>query len=86
MSNGFSPVTEQHAVQELTKASMSGVAIDGDVLSCLELAQVSAHCSLKILLPTVALVVALFVLLHLRNSKSLLLRATDNKTDSYFLL
>lgn len=62
MSNGFSPVTEQHAVQELTKASMSGVAIDGDVLSCLELAQVSAHCSLKILLPTVALVVALFVL------------------------
>lgn len=43
----FSP-TEQHAVQELTKASMSGVAIDGEVLSYLELAQVSVHSLLKI--------------------------------------
>lgn len=34
----FSP--EQHAVQELTKAAMSGVGIDGEVLSYLELAQV----------------------------------------------
>ncbi|NXQ50872.1 RHBT1 protein, partial [Catharus fuscescens] len=32
-------LAEQHAVQELTKASMSGVAIDGEVLSYLELAQ-----------------------------------------------
>ncbi|NXS92663.1 RHBT1 protein, partial [Jacana jacana] len=32
-------LAEQHAVQELTKASMSGIAIDGDVLSYLELAQ-----------------------------------------------
>ena len=31
---------EQHAVQELTKAAMSGVGIDGEVLSYLELAQV----------------------------------------------
>lgn len=59
VSNEFSSVTEQHAVQELTKASMSSIAIDGDVLSCLELAQVSARCSLKIILPTVALVLAL---------------------------
>ncbi|XP_027318755.1 rho-related BTB domain-containing protein 1 isoform X2 [Anas acuta] len=32
-------LAEQHAVQELTKASVSGVAIDGEVLSYLELAQ-----------------------------------------------
>ncbi|NXX38507.1 RHBT1 protein, partial [Tricholaema leucomelas] len=32
-------LAEQHAVQELTKASMSGVAIDGEVLAYLELAQ-----------------------------------------------
>lgn len=32
-------LAEQHAVQELTKAAMSGVAIDGEVLSYLELAQ-----------------------------------------------
>uniref|UniRef100_A0A8U7MVJ2 Rho related BTB domain containing 1 n=1 Tax=Corvus moneduloides TaxID=1196302 RepID=A0A8U7MVJ2_CORMO len=32
-------LAEQHAVQELTKASMSGIAIDGEVLSYLELAQ-----------------------------------------------
>ncbi|XP_019394176.1 PREDICTED: rho-related BTB domain-containing protein 1 isoform X2 [Crocodylus porosus] len=32
-------LAEQHAVQELTKASMSGIAIDGDVLSYLEFAQ-----------------------------------------------
>lgn len=31
---------EQHAVQELTRAAMSGVGIDGEVLSYLELAQV----------------------------------------------
>lgn len=31
---------EQYAVQELTKAAMSGVGIDGEVLSYLELAQV----------------------------------------------
>jgi hypothetical protein len=31
---------EQHAVQELTKAAVSGVSIDGEVLSYLELAQV----------------------------------------------
>lgn len=31
---------EQHAVQELTKAAMNGVGIDGEVLSYLELAQV----------------------------------------------
>lgn len=48
-SDEFSPLTEQHAVQELTKASMSGVAIDGEVLSYLELAQVSVHRLLKIL-------------------------------------
>ncbi|KAF3828075.1 hypothetical protein GH733_001347 [Mirounga leonina] len=30
---------EQYAVQELTKAAMSGVGIDGEVLSYLELAQ-----------------------------------------------
>uniref|UniRef100_A0A2I3GD82 Rho-related BTB domain-containing protein 1 n=1 Tax=Nomascus leucogenys TaxID=61853 RepID=A0A2I3GD82_NOMLE len=33
-------LAEQHAVQELTKAAMSGVGIDGEVLSYLELAQV----------------------------------------------
>ncbi|XP_019394177.1 PREDICTED: rho-related BTB domain-containing protein 1 isoform X3 [Crocodylus porosus] len=33
-------LAEQHAVQELTKASMSGIAIDGDVLSYLEFAQI----------------------------------------------
>lgn len=32
-------LVEQHAVQELTKAAMSGVSIDGEVLSYLELAQ-----------------------------------------------
>uniref|UniRef100_A0A8C5YVX9 Rho related BTB domain containing 1 n=1 Tax=Marmota marmota marmota TaxID=9994 RepID=A0A8C5YVX9_MARMA len=32
-------LAEQHAVQELTKAAMSGVGIDGEVLSYLELAQ-----------------------------------------------
>ncbi|XP_047925382.1 rho-related BTB domain-containing protein 1 isoform X2 [Anser cygnoides] len=32
-------LAEQHAVQELTKASVSGIAIDGEVLSYLELAQ-----------------------------------------------
>ncbi|XP_005360208.1 rho-related BTB domain-containing protein 1 [Microtus ochrogaster] len=32
-------LVEQHAVQELTKAAMSGVGIDGEVLSYLELAQ-----------------------------------------------
>ncbi|XP_025058410.1 rho-related BTB domain-containing protein 1 isoform X2 [Alligator sinensis] len=32
-------LAEQHAVQELTKASMNGIAIDGDVLSYLEFAQ-----------------------------------------------
>ncbi|XP_019363450.1 PREDICTED: rho-related BTB domain-containing protein 1 isoform X2 [Gavialis gangeticus] len=32
-------LAEQHAVQELTEASMSGIAIDGDVLSYLEFAQ-----------------------------------------------
>nr|XP_034380026.1 rho-related BTB domain-containing protein 1 isoform X2 [Arvicanthis niloticus]XP_034380027.1 rho-related BTB domain-containing protein 1 isoform X2 [Arvicanthis niloticus] len=32
-------LVEQHAVQELTKAAVSGVAIDGEVLSYLELAQ-----------------------------------------------
>ncbi|NWI99144.1 RHBT1 protein, partial [Crypturellus undulatus] len=32
-------LAEQHAVQELTKASMSGAAIDGEVLSYLEVAQ-----------------------------------------------
>ncbi|XP_030309232.1 rho-related BTB domain-containing protein 1 isoform X4 [Calypte anna] len=32
-------LAEQHGVQELTKASMSGVVIDGEVLSYLELAQ-----------------------------------------------
>ncbi|XP_050754796.1 rho-related BTB domain-containing protein 1 isoform X2 [Gymnogyps californianus] len=32
-------LAEHHAVQELTKASMSGIAIDGEVLSYLELAQ-----------------------------------------------
>ncbi|NWX96090.1 RHBT1 protein, partial [Nothoprocta ornata] len=32
-------LAEQHAVQELTKASMSGTAIDGEVLSYLEVAQ-----------------------------------------------
>ncbi|KAJ1144573.1 hypothetical protein NDU88_010871 [Pleurodeles waltl] len=32
-------LTEQHAVQELTKASMNGVDIDGEVLMYLELAQ-----------------------------------------------
>lgn len=32
--------SEQYAVQELTKAAMSGVGIDGEVLSYLELAQV----------------------------------------------
>ena len=37
----FSP--EQHAVQELTKAAMSGVGIDGEVLSYLELAQVCSN-------------------------------------------
>ena len=37
----FSP--EQHAVQELTKAAMSGVGIDGEVLSYLELAQVRSN-------------------------------------------
>uniref|UniRef100_A0A7M4ESS4 Rho-related BTB domain-containing protein 1 n=1 Tax=Crocodylus porosus TaxID=8502 RepID=A0A7M4ESS4_CROPO len=37
-------LAEQHAVQELTKASMSGIAIDGDVLSYLEFAQVSKDC------------------------------------------
>lgn len=31
---------EQHAVQELTKAAVSGIGIDGEVLSYLELAQV----------------------------------------------
>lgn len=49
VSDEFSLLTEQHAVQELTKASMSGVAIDGEVLSYLELAQVSVHSLLKIL-------------------------------------
>ncbi|XP_019363451.1 PREDICTED: rho-related BTB domain-containing protein 1 isoform X3 [Gavialis gangeticus] len=33
-------LAEQHAVQELTEASMSGIAIDGDVLSYLEFAQI----------------------------------------------
>ncbi|XP_038599955.1 rho-related BTB domain-containing protein 1 [Tachyglossus aculeatus] len=32
-------LAEQHTVQELTKASMSGIGIDGEVLSYLELAQ-----------------------------------------------
>lgn len=32
-------LVEQHAVQELTKAAVSGVSIDGEVLSYLELAQ-----------------------------------------------
>ncbi|XP_075391256.1 rho-related BTB domain-containing protein 1 isoform X1 [Tenrec ecaudatus] len=32
-------LAEQHAVQELTKAAMNGVGIDGEVLSYLELAQ-----------------------------------------------
>ncbi|XP_074153131.1 rho-related BTB domain-containing protein 1 [Sminthopsis crassicaudata] len=32
-------LAEQHAVQELTKAAVSGIAIDGEVLSYLELAQ-----------------------------------------------
>ncbi|XP_040831752.1 rho-related BTB domain-containing protein 1 isoform X2 [Ochotona curzoniae] len=32
-------LAEQHAVQELTKAAMSGVGIDGEVLAYLELAQ-----------------------------------------------
>uniref|UniRef100_A0A8C5KW59 BTB domain-containing protein n=1 Tax=Jaculus jaculus TaxID=51337 RepID=A0A8C5KW59_JACJA len=32
-------LAEQHAVQELTKAAMSGAGIDGEVLSYLELAQ-----------------------------------------------
>ncbi|XP_068957945.1 rho-related BTB domain-containing protein 1 isoform X1 [Petaurus breviceps papuanus] len=32
-------LAEQHAVQELTKAAMSGIGIDGEVLSYLELAQ-----------------------------------------------
>lgn len=56
VSDEFSPLTEQHAVQELTKASMSGIAIDGEVLSYLELAQVSVHCFLKIFWPTAELV------------------------------
>jgi len=51
-SDEFSSLTEQHAVQELTKASMSGIAIDGEVLSYLELAQVSVHCFLKVFWPT----------------------------------
>uniref|UniRef100_A0A8C6RNJ0 BTB domain-containing protein n=1 Tax=Nannospalax galili TaxID=1026970 RepID=A0A8C6RNJ0_NANGA len=34
-------LAEQHAVQELTKAAMSGVGIDGEVLSYLELAQIT---------------------------------------------
>ncbi|XP_019352242.1 rho-related BTB domain-containing protein 1 isoform X3 [Alligator mississippiensis] len=33
-------LAEQHAVQELTKASMNDIAIDGDVLSYLEFAQI----------------------------------------------
>lgn len=47
VSDKFSPLTEQHAVQELTKTSMSGIAIDGEVLSYLELAQVSVRCFFK---------------------------------------
>lgn len=47
MADKFSSLTEQHAVQELTKASVSGVAIDGEVLSYLELAQVSVRCFFK---------------------------------------
>nr|XP_044993622.1 rho-related BTB domain-containing protein 1 isoform X2 [Jaculus jaculus] len=37
-------LAEQHAVQELTKAAMSGAGIDGEVLSYLELAQVVSQC------------------------------------------
>lgn len=76
-SDGFSPLTEQHAVQELTKASMSGVAIDGEVLSYLELAQVSVHSLLKIFWSATGLAFSSLLVLSIA-SKGLKVCSSEN--------
>lgn len=69
MADEFSSLTEQHAVQELTKASVSGVAIDGEVLSYLELAQVSVCCFLKIVWSTAVLTFSTLLVLSIASKK-----------------